>query len=116
MIGAMEPGQTNGNDLWGLPISSAVPALGTPTLKASTTNNGSCQITQATGPAAMWEKMPQTGKVGRTEAGIVDLASHNYQGDPAQVGPLQTIFKQDWWSVDDGDCVLAGTIIGVAGE
>lgn len=119
MIGAMEAGQTNGTDLWGLPIDDTTPGSGTPTLKASTNNNGSCQITQATGPTTgagtMWEKMPQTGKVGRTEAGIVDLASHNYMNDPGStLSPLQTIFKQDWWSVDQGDCVLAGTIIAEA--
>ncbi len=116
MIGAMEAGQTNGTDLWGLPIDDTTPGSGTPTLKANTNNNGSCQITQATGPTtAMWEKMPQTGKVGRTEAGIVDLASHNYMNDPGStLSPLQTIFKQDWWNVDQGDCVLAGTIIAEA--
>ena len=102
----------NSNDVWGIPVDATTPSATSPTVSASQTCNGSCQITQATGPATMWEKMPQTGKVSKNAAGIVSLASHNYQGGGALTDPLQTVFTQDWWSSSDPQtCYLAGTII-----
>ena len=110
IIGAGET--VNSNDVWGIPVDATAPSATSPTVSASTTCNGSCQITQATGPTSMWEKMPQTGKVSKMAAGIVSLASHNYQGGAATTNPLQTVFTQDWWtSADPVTCYLAGTII-----
>ena len=110
LIGAGET--ANSNDIWGIPVDATAPSDTSPTVSASQTCNGSCQITEATCNAAtMWEKMPQTGKVSKVEPGLVSLASHNYQGGGAITDPLQTVFVQDWWSVDTGTLYLAGTII-----
>ena len=64
--------------------------------------------------------MPQTGKVGKTEKGIVDLASHNYdavQYDPGSLPyTMHTETSQVWWTADANTTtnIIAGTIIGVA--
>ena len=110
------------DDVYPLPIDNTTPAIGAPTLKAGVKANGSCQITQATtdNKALMWYYMPQTGKVGRTTDGIVDLASHNYDSVSFDAGTLpyrlHTEYSQIWWTAAEAGTnnVIAGTIIGVA--
>ena len=114
------------DDVFPLPVDNSTPAIGqnpSPTLKANQKANGSCQIAQTTTDniSKMWVFMPQTGKVGRTTAGIVDLASHNYDPavwDPSSVTsiPLHTSFENAWWgaSAVGTNNVIAGTIIGVS--
>ena len=109
------------DNVYPLPVDTTEPSTTNPTLANNLQNNGSCQITQATSSdnALMWYYMPQTGKVGRTTAGIVDLASHNFSNAfEASTLPyiLHTEYSQQWWTgeADNGTCVLAGTIIGVA--
>jgi len=114
---------TDTSDCYPLPIDTTAPGVGNPTLVSSLKSNGSCQITQASTSdlQKMWTYMPQTGKVGKTEPGIVDLASHNYDPntwDPSSVNsvPLETVYTQVWWTAgaNTTDNILAGTIIGVA--
>lgn len=110
------------SDCYPLPIDTTAPATNNPTLVASVKNNGSCQITQATTDSInkMWYYMPQTGKVGRTTPGIVDLASHNYDPNTFDASTLPYIlhhvYAQQWWTADQNatNNVIAGTIIGVA--
>ena len=111
------------SDVYPLPVDGTQPAVNNPTLVNNIKNNGSCQITQATtdGTSKMWYRMPQTGKVGKTTPGIVDLASHNY--DPTiqeltiqNINYLHHVYTQQWWDVAavNTNNIIAGTIIGVA--